>query len=300
VCLAGEETKMSFYAAVKKNAKAVLSGRWAAGVGVTLFVLCVAASLTALELLSLWAFAPQPSLYWRGGAVEHGYFLRVFFGHSPQELLIAGLALSAYILLLAPLTLGGVRWHYVLIHGERPRFAELFYFFAGGRYGRAVWLRLQVALRCLGWGIAFLALPAGLLSICVRFLLIDALPRATRVIASVGVLVALALLAMAAILYAIHMGRYALSSYLLCESDRLSVRQAISASIRYTKGYRGVKFLFTLSYAGWYLLVPVTLLLALPFVLPYHMAGETVFARYLVERYRAEQVGVTQEFGGAA
>ena len=292
---------MSFYAAIKKNAKTALSGRRGGAAAAVLFVLCAFAALTALELFSLRALAPQPSIYWRSGQAEPTYFLRVFFGHSPQELIITGLALAAYFALLAPLALGLKRWHYVLVQGERPRLRELLHFFAGRhRYGRAVWHNMQVLLRSLGWGIAFLALPAGLLSICVRFLLIDALTRATRMIASVGIIVALALLVMMAILYAIYLGRYALSGYLLCESDETTVRQALRTSIRYTRGYRGVKFLFTLSFAGWYLLVPVTMLLALIFVLPYHIAGETVFARYLVEKNREEMVGGTREFGGAA
>ncbi|MCL2856994.1 MAG: DUF975 family protein [Oscillospiraceae bacterium] len=292
---------MSFYAAIKKSAKTALAGRRGAGAVATLLVLGALATLGAMDFFALRMFAPPPSDYWRSGAVEPTYFLRVFFGQSPQELIIAGLALATYLMLLAPLFLGMARWHYVLIQGDRPNTGELLHFFRGGRrYGRAVWHNVQLTLRCLGWGIVFLALPSGLLSICVRFLLIDGLTRTTRMIASVGIVVAFALLVMAAVLYAIYLGKYALSGYLLCESDRISVRQALRTSIRYTKGYRGVKFLFTLSFAGWYLLVPATLLVALVFVLTYHMAGETVFARYLVEKNRAELSPVTREFGGAA
>jgi len=292
---------MSFFATIKKNAKAALSGRRCVAAAATLLLMLAVVSLTALEFFALRAFAPQPSFYWQSGEAEFPYFLRVFFGQSPQELLVAGAALGLYFALLVPLFLGGRRWHYVLIGGERPRMRELLHFFAGGqRYARAVWHGLQLAVRSLAWGIVFLTLPAGLLSICVRFLLIDAITRPTRVIASVGIIVALGLTVMATILYTIHLCRYTLSGYLLCESDEHTVRQALRTSIRYTKGYRGVKFLFTLSYAGWYLLVPLTLLIALPFVLPYHIAGETVFARYLVEKNRAELIGGTREFGGAA
>ena len=292
---------MSFYGSIKKNAKAALKGRRGAAVGATLFVMCAGASLKSLEFVFLRMLAPQPSYYWLSGTAEHAYFLRVFFGQSPQELLVTGLAAALYFLLLVPLILGGARWYYVLIQGERPRFAELFYFFKSARrYGRAIWHNLQITLRSLAWGFVFLSLPAGLLSVCVRFLLIDTITRATRVIASVGIVVALGLLVMMMVFYAIHINRYALSGYLLCERDDITVRQALRASIRYTKGYRGVKFLFTLSFVGWYLLAPVTLFIGLIFVLPYHIAGECVLARYLVEKNRAERVGVTREFGGAA
>ena len=293
--------QMSFYAAIKKNAKAALKGRWSAAAGACLFVVGVAGALMALEYALLRALAPMPSLYWHSGPADHAYFLRVFFGYSPREILVTCIAAVLYTLFLAPLILGGVRWSYVLVQGCHPAFSELFYFFGSGhRYGRAIWLNLQTALRCLGWGIVFLSLPAGLFSICVRFLLIDAISRATRVIASVGLVVAFGLFVMMAIFYAIYINRYALGGYLLCESDEITVRQALRASTRYTKGYRGVKFLFTLSFLGWYLLVPVTFFIAMVFVLPYHIAGETVLARYLVERNREELAQDTREFGSAA
>jgi len=297
---------MSFYGSIKKNAKSALKGRRGAGVLATLFVVCAGALLTALEFAFLRVATPQPSDYWQSGEAGQAYFLRVFFGHSPGELVITCMAMVFYMALLAPLLLGWKRWHYVLVQGERPGFRELFHFFESGRrYARAAWHNLQVAVRCLGWGIVFLSLPAGLLSICVRFLSIDTITRTTRVVASAGVLVGAGLLMMMAILYAVYIGKYALSGYLLCESDTITVNRALRDSARYTTGYRGVKFLFTLSFAGWYLLVPLTFFVALFFVLPYHMAGETVFARYLVELKRSEgeqatHEQITQEFGSAA
>ena len=307
------EGLMSFYGSIKKNAKLALKGRRGAGALAAMFVVGAAGALTAAEFAALRAFAPSPSYYWQSGEAAHDYFLRVFFGYSPQELAITCLAVILYAALLAPLALGWVRWHYVLIQGSRPAFRELFHFFGSGRmYARAVWHNVQLAVRCLGWGIVFLSLPGGLLSICVRFLSIDTITRATRLIASVGVLVALGLMVLMAILYAIYIGKYSLSGYLLCESDEITVSQALSDSARYTRGYRGVKFLFTLSFAGWYLLVPLTFFVALLFVLPYHMAAQAVFARYLtgLNRDKSEPTAhahgrgtgeqITREFGGAA
>ena len=299
------ENEMSFYGSIKKNARSALKGRRGAGVLATLFVVGAGVLFAVAELASLRAAAPPPSYYWQSGQAGQDYFLRVFFGHSPGELVVTSMALAAYLGLMAPLLLGWKRWHYVLIQGERPSFRELFYFFGSRRnYLRAVWHNIQLAVRCLWWGVVFLSLPAGLLSTCVRILAIEGIARQTRMAASVGVLIALGLLVMMAILYAIYIGKYALGAYLLCESEEISVTRALSDSARYTSGYRGVKFLFTLSFAGWYLLSALTFFTALVFVLPYHAAGETVFARYLIElsRSKGEQPAleqVTQEFGNA-
>ena len=133
--------------------------------------------------------------------------------------------------------------------------------------------------------------------ICVRFLRIEALTRQSRAAASVGLVIAFGLMLLMVLLYAIYIKRYSLAAYLLCESDEISVRQAFRDSIQYTKGYRGVKFLFALSFIVWYLLTPLTLFLGLLYVLPYHRAGETVLARYLVEKNRSQQPQITREFG---
>ena len=130
---------MSFYGSIKKNAKSALKGRRGAGVLATLFIVGTGAVLTILEFAFLRALAPTPSDYWQSGAAGQAYFLRVFFGHSPQELVITSLAVLFYLALLAPLALGWKRWHYVLIQGERPGFRELFHFFESGqRYAKAV------------------------------------------------------------------------------------------------------------------------------------------------------------------
>jgi len=289
---------MSFYAVIKKNARVALKGRWGAAIGIFALAFGVSVLLGWAELMALRAFAPYP--FYEHPPADYAHYLRALLSYNPAELLITGVAALLYLLILAPIFLGITRWFYLLIQEEKAAFSQVFHFFESlGRYGRAIWYTVQIAARTLGWGIVFMILPAGVLSASVRFLRIEALSAQARSAASVGVILAFGLLLLAILLYLVYINKYALTAYLLCESDEISVRQAFRTSIRYTKGYRGIKLLFTLSFIGWYLLSPLTLFLLLLFVIPYHTAGATVFARYLVEKNRYHEPQATREFGAA-
>ena len=290
---------MSFYAVIKKNAKIALKGRWGAAAGAFAFVLGVALLLAVVEQTFLRVFVPPPFPADIGQVIDYAYFLQLLLSYSLAELFVTAMALTLFLLLFAPLILGLTRWFYLLIQEERPVFLDIFYFFENARrYGRSVWYLVQLCLRAFGWGVVFLSLPGGLMSICVRFLRIETLSRQAGAAASAGVVLALGLFLLMALLYAIYLSKYSLAAYLLCESDEISVREAFRTSIQYTRGYRGVKFLFTLSFIGWYLLLPITFFLALLFVVPYHSAGKAVFARYLVEKNRYREPQITRQFGG--
>ena len=292
---------MTFFAVIKKNAKIALKGRWGAAAGIYAIVIGALLFLSYLEQAALGMFAPVHIPWDSGAAIDYAQFLRMLLSMGRAEWLITGVSSLMALLLLAPLALGITRWFYVLIQEERPAVSEIFYFFEGlRRFGRAVGYTIQLGLRGFGWGMVFLSAPAGLMSICVRFLRIETLARQSRAAASVGIVLAFGLLLLTTLLYVIYMNKYALAAYLLCESDEISAREAFRASIRYTKGYRGIIFLFTLSFAGWYLLSPFTFLLLLLFVVPYHNAGKTVLARYLVEKNRCQEPQITREFGGAS
>ena len=290
---------MSFYAVIKKNALAALKGRWPGAVGVAAFIAGVGVFLTVVENTLLQALLPSNAGVGMGLALDYADFVRRFFVHSPVEPAIAGGFSLIALFLFTPLSLGLTRWFYLLIGGERPTFYDLFHFFERGRrYARAVGYTIQIGVRAGFWGILFFCLPSGLTIACVRLLRIEELGRQFRSAASIGVLFALCLFLLAGILYAIFLGRYSLTVYLLCESDMTTLNQAFRRSIRYTKGYLGTKFGFTLSYIGWYVLSALMLFLPLLWVTPYHMAGETVLARYLAEKNREPDMEGTKEFGG--
>ena len=289
---------MSFYAVIKKNALAALKGRWPGAVGAVVFAAGIGVLLAVAESMLLQAAVPAHLGGEIGQALDYAEFVRRFFQYSPVEsAIVSGFSLVA-LFLFTPLTLGLTRWFYLLIAGEHPVFHDLFYFFERGRrYARAVGYTIQIGLRAGVWGLIFFCLPSGLLVACVRLLRIEELSPQLRSAASIGVLFALCLFLLAGILYVIFLGRYGLTVYLLCESDATTLNQAFRRSIRCTKGYLGTKFGFTLSYIGWYLLCALILFIPLLWVVPYHRAGETVLARYLVEKNREPDLEGTKEFG---
>jgi len=289
---------MSFYAVIKKNARVALKGRWGTATGVFALVFGVSVFLAGVEQMALRMFVASP--FYGESTADYTYFLRAFFPAGPAEIIITGITLLLSLLILAPLLLGVTRWFYVLIQREDVVFSEIFHFFESlRRYCNSIWYAVQISARTFGWGIIFLSLPGSVMGICAYFLRIENLDRQARAAASVGVMLAAGLLLLAALLYTVYIKKYTLAAYLLCESDDISVRQAFRTSIKYTKGYRSIKFMFSLSFIGWYLLSPLTLFLLLFFVIPYQSAGETVFARYLVEKNRYQEPQITREFGGA-
>ena len=288
---------MSFYEVIKKNARLALQGKWRGAIGVFALAFGVAGALVWAEKTALSIFVPYP--FQNQPPADYAHYLRALLSYSPLELVITAISMVLFLLILAPVLLGITRWFYVLIQGRQAAFVEVFYFFESlRRYGRAIWYTVQLIARTLAWGVVFMILPGGVMGVSVYFLRMEGLARQTRTAASAGVMLAFGMLALAVLLYAIHINKYALAAYLLCESDDVSVMQAFGTSAKYTKGYRGIKLLFTISFAGWYLISPLTFFLLLLFVIPYHAAGETVFARYLVEKNRFQEPQATREFGG--
>jgi uncharacterized membrane protein len=265
---------------VKKNARESLRGHWGAAAGI--FALCagIFGALAALDAFFVWLASGDVSL---GG--EPGYFLRlVFYSENRYGVMItAGFTLIS--LLLSPLYLGAQRYFYNAAAEIPPRFFDLFYFFTGPKkYMRALWLSIQVNLRASLWGILFFAFPGGIMLVSVRFLILEELSRESRAAASVGVVLACGLFLLAGILFGIFVQKYTLTAFLICSEDK-SAGQIIKESVRASKGHRGMLFLFSLSYIGWYILAPFTFFTLLIFyVLPSRSAGGMIMSRYLCER----------------
>lgn len=286
---------MSFFGTVKKNARLALRGNWGSAIGIFVMTGGIVALLAVLEQIAVYFFVMEPmsSNPTMEAPADYAQFLQDIFTYNWTEILILGISVLLAMLLLSPLWLGVSRYFYCLAQEERPRFSDLFYFFDKiKRYRRAVWYTVQINLRAFFWGVLFQALPFGMMAISIRFLRLEAIDRQTRAAASVGIVLAFGLIVLAAVLHAVLMCKYTLTSYLLCENDEMTVRQAIRASIRCTKRCRGMLFLFSLSYIGWYLLSPFTFFLLLLYAAPYRAAGGMLLGRYLVERGRIPEDGV--------
>lgn len=72
--------------------------------------------------------------------------------------------------------------------------------------------------------------------------------------------------------------QYGLNPYILGDDNTVSVNQSIKLSKDLMKGYKWKMFLLTLSFIGWFILVPLTLGLILIWLIPYYNA--TVYEFY--------------------
>ncbi len=288
------------FSAFKRNAKLALKGQWGAAIGTFLVVVGVQSLLAGLEHKALQIFVVEPFL--QNPTMEPQPFdlaelTRELLTGSLPELVISSVFFLLTLLLLSPLQLGMTRWYFTLIRGNGAPFSEVFYFFETlSRYGRAVWYTVQLSVRSFLWSLVFFFLPCGVMGISLWFLSTDGISAQTRSAASLGVVMACGLLFLAVALFLIFINRYALVSYLLCESDAITVSAAFKTSVRYTKNHRVMLLTFSLSFIGWFLLAPFTMFLLMLYVVPYYNAATTLLSRYLVEKNRLDEPGATQEW----
>ena len=279
---------MPFFKTLKRSARLALKNNWGRATRATFFIIGIIAALSALQTAAFIFFIERGdrishTIEPPGGG--HGQFIYELFRSHWAGLVVMIFFTLAALFFLSPILLGARRFCCRLVWQGAAAFSDLFYFFDNfRRYMRAVWFAAQLCFRALFWGIALFAFPIGVLGISISFLQIDTLERSSRAAASVGVVLAAGLFVLAAVLYSILIQRYALCGYLLCGREDLTANGAISKSIHYTKGKRGMLLLFTLSFLPLNLLVLSTFGLALIFVMPYRIVAETLLYRYLAEQ----------------
>lgn len=293
---------MRLFSMLKKNAKLALKKNWGGAILIFLIVFGVAIMLSILQQVVITVFAD-------GAVIDKTVFDflidpskgapdAMIIQNMAVEWIIIGVFSVLSLLFVAPLSLGEMRWFLKLIHGERIQVAEVFHFFESGRnFGRTVWYHINIYVRTFLWGIPIFAVPGGILGVSVYFLSTggEEAQRSSAAIASAGIFLAAILMILASIFYAACVNRYALASYLLAESDEITVRKAIRDSVKYTKGFRFSLLWFELSYIGWFLLCVLALPLLL-YVMPYYNTAYTMYARYIVERNRYSEPNLTKEF----
>jgi len=281
---------MPFFRMLKRGAKLALRNLWGQAIRVTVFVAAVTVIIAALQSFAL-QFLVIRTMQSNPTMELHGQFIGGLFSFDWPQMLILSVFTVITLLLLCPIMLGATRFYYRVANAGVAGFSELFYFFDSfGRYKKAVWHTIQISVRAFLWGVLIFAFPVGIMAISVSFLSIDALERSNQTAASAGILLSIGLFVLAAVIYLIVINKYALSGYLLCAGDGYTVKEAINASIRHTKGERGIILIFALSFAPWYLLIPFTFGLLTFFVAPYHSAATAMLCRYFAEKNPAAEV----------
>lgn len=295
---------MSLFATLKSNAKLALRGSWGKAILLLLISLGASMLLSIVQGMVINIFVEpthiDPAMAMRYGVDE--FFFQQYLQTSLVELVILSVFSILSILLMAPLGLGVTHWYYALVHGRSAGVSEVFRFFESGRsYRRSLWYQINLSVRAFLWALALYLIPSGLMGACVAIVSIgEEAGRSLLAVASMGLLLSAALLLLASLFYGALLNKYALTGYLLCEDDNLSVKDAIRLSIQYSKGYRFSLLWFGLSFIGWFFLcVPTFFLLGL-YVFPYVNTAMAMYARYIIEKGRWTAPNPTREFPAGA
>ena len=261
---------------IKQTAKELMRGKWPQLLGVSCIAMCGYLTPVMAEGILQSAFGDGQTL---GGAIMQQSFRSL----SPAALLAEFIGALITLCLWRPLFLGAQRWFWRLSGGADDTAGGLFYYFSSGRlYGRALLFRILYFLRLLCIALVVFA-PAILSYVLLSPEFYAAVGLQTPVALTdlwglPGALAALGLIAF--IPWSL---RYCLASYLLVNDPDLTPNQALTLSVKVSRGCRAAYLGLLLTFLGWLLLC----LLALPafFVLPYMLAALAVFARYAINAY---------------
>lgn len=291
---------MSLFSMLKRNAKLALKGKFGKAIGVTLLLFGATSLISVIRTVATEIFVPvsavDPLLAMQYSA--DGFFLSKLRHVLPQSLIISASFMVITTLLLSPLTLGIAGWFRRLVHSENPVVSDVFHHYENsGLYLRSVWANVSISIRSFLWSLAFFAVPAALLNLCTAVLYnADDIPRSQASMATLGIVLSIVIFVLAMVFLLILLTKYALVLYLLSEDDNLSVGEAISLSVAYTKGYRFSLFRFDLSFIGWMLLCCLGFMLPALYVIPYMRTSFAMYYRYIVEKNRQIVQEETQEF----
>ena len=261
---------------IKQTAKGLMEGKWPQLLGVSCITMCGFLVPVVAQSILQTAFGAVQTL---SGAIAQQNLRSL----SPAALLTAFIGVLLTLCLWSPLCLGVQRWFWRLSGGADDTVGGLFHYFSSGRlYGRALLFQILLFFRLLLTALAAFA-PAIISYLLVSPEFYTAIGAQTPVIVTElwslpGAFAALGLIAF--IPWAL---RYYLASYLLINDPALTPGQALTLSVKASRGSRAAFLGLLLTFFGWLLLC----LLALPafFVLPYISAARAVFARYAIHAY---------------
>lgn len=188
-------------------------------------------------------------------------------------LLLQVAAVAVGFVIISPLSLGFKRAMTRLCIGKSPEMIDLFYYFGGGRYLRALGYMFALAVRCIGWAALLLA-PAFAAQVAAESIDLFVMnaewqPLAELLYAGSSILLPGGLTGLVFILV-----RYFASDYCYLLDGCATPRDCFAYSWALTKGHGGEILGLLLSFIGWYLLcLPVFPTL---YVQPY-VAATTAF-----------------------
>lgn len=278
---------MTLRKVIKRNAKASLSGSFGRAILILIIVCAVGALLSWLfnQVGSYFGLLPQEqdAAYWSGffenpDALAGMENAAQAAGQDAGSWIYSAVTSLLELFIMAPLALGVAHWYLELTDGRRQSVGEIFWPFGCRAYGRSVWATVVVDIRTWLMSIVIFLLPVAAVAFGITYF--DG-SDASGALAALLVVVAVLAVIFCALLVMVYTMRFFLVKNLLCRKYSMTVRDALRASRRYTKGHRWELVGLVFSFLPWMLLC--VFVLPILYVAPYMQMTFTMYARYLYE-----------------
>lgn len=263
---------------IKQNARRALQRHWSRAASIALVALIFCFLFVALETLLSTVFGLPAYV---DPFATPDIYLDDLPNVSPVAMAVSLAVAALYFLVLTPLSMGLLRWFFLLGDGKvEPTVAILDYFHTAGLFWRVLWLQVCLFFRRLIWSVAFLSIPAAMLYFAGLWR--QKGDTDLESVLSLGLtLSGLLMLVLLGAFLLIWLMRYYLAEYALITDPQLTAREAIRQSVRLCHGRMTELLVLELSLLGWRVLD----LLILPrlFTLPYRYTVKGLYAHYLLE-----------------
>lgn len=263
---------------IKQNARRALQRHWSRAASIALIALIFCFLFVTLETLVSAVFGlPQ----YVDPLATPDIYLDNLPNVSPVAMAVTVSVATLYFLVLAPLSLGLMRWFFLLGDGKAESTGAIFeYFLSSTQFWRVLWLQVCLFVRRVLWSAAFLTVPVTL----IYFAQLWRQKGDTDLesVLSFGLMLSgILLLVLLGTFLLIWLMRYYLAEYALINDGDLTAREAIRQSVQLSRGRQTELLVLELSLLGWRVLD----LLILPrlFTLPYRWTVKGLYAHYLIE-----------------
>ncbi|MFV0498035.1 MAG: DUF975 family protein [Candidatus Fimivivens sp.] len=263
---------------IKQNARRALQCHWGRAAAIILVALIGCFLFVTLEMLLLAVFE-LPAFV--DPLSTPGLYIDNLPNVSPIAMGVSFLVATLYFIVLVPLSLGIIRWFFLLGDGKVESTMAIFkYFCTFTQFRRSLWLQICLFLRRLLWVFLFLVGPVTLIYLAVIWYRKGGTDLES--VLSVGLmLLGILLLILLGVFLMIWLMRYYLAEYVLVDDADLTAREAIEKSKQLSRGRLTELLMLELSMLGWHLLD--FLILSRLFTLPYRCTIKGLYAHYLIE-----------------
>jgi uncharacterized membrane protein len=159
---------------------------------------------------------------------------------------------------------------------------QLFHFFKGKFFLKAICLNLRLFIGKLLWTILFCIPGIGLLIADIGYFdLILPITGNPAFITAMLLSFSIALIVIGLLFSAAFCERYSLAVYIIINEPKIKINQSVKKSIKYTKGRIGNLFTFRISFIFWF--ISCIFILPALFVIPYYSTTSAIFSEYLIE-----------------